>query len=128
MGILKILLKELIDKQYDLTSQIRTICDDITKEEKENFKHPELLPTGPRVFLSLEVPGRYDKEIGFLTLEREDEEKYIAVYFTLEKYKISEDIDKTPAPRRRKVWEINEYRAEKILTEFAMKLKLLRGD
>ena len=125
MGILQHLLSEL--KDTDLTHQVRVVCDQIIEEEKSSIQYPELNPTGPRVFLSLDVPGRNDKEIGFLTLEREDEEVYVAIYSTLEKYRISDDPEHKIPPRRRKVWVIDENKAEKILTQFAKKLKMLRG-
>lgn len=125
MTILKELIKGI--KEPDLTSQIRIICDKITKEELSTFKYSELTPKGPRIFLSIEVPGRNEKEIGFLTLEREDEEVYIIIYSTLEKHRIKENIEDTVPPRRRKVWVINENKAEKIITHFAKKLKMLRG-
>ena len=125
MGILEQLLSEI-----DLTHQVRVICDQINEEEKPSFKYPELVPKGAMVFLSLEVPGRNTKEIGFLTLEREDVERYVAIYSTLEKYRISDDlsnVDSIIPPRRRRVWVIDENKAEKILTQFAIKLKMLRG-
>ena len=125
MGILKDLLSEL--KDVDLTQQVRVICDEIIKEESSSIQYPKLNPKGPRIFLSLDVPGRNDKEIGFLTLEREDEEAYIAIYSTLEKYRISEELETMIPPRRRKVWVINENKADKILTQFAKKLNMLRG-
>lgn len=124
MGILKQLLDEL--KETDLTQQVRVICDKIILEEPAS-EYEYLNPTGPRVFLSIAVPGRNKKEIGFLTLEREDEEVYCAIYSTLEKHRISEDPEKQIPPRRRKVWVIDENKAEKILTQFARKLKMLRG-
>jgi hypothetical protein len=124
MGLLDKLLKEIVDPNADFTTQIRTICDQILAEEKEKIQYPDLLPKGPRVFLSLEAPGRYDKEIGFLTLEREDEEKYIIVYHTLEKYRIEQGIP----PRRRKVWEVDENKVEKIVREYAKKLKIIKGE
>ena len=125
MGILQQLLSEL--KDTDLTHQVRVICDQIIEEETSSIQYPALNPTGPRVFLSLDVPGRNDKEIGFLTLEREDEEVYVAIYSTLEKHRISDDPENMIPPRRRKVWVIDENKAEKILTQFAKKLKMLRG-
>lgn len=125
MGILQHLLSEL--KDTDLTHQVRVICDQIIEEEKDKIEYPELNPTGPRVFLSLSVPGRNDREIGFLTLEREDLEVYVAIYSTLEKHRIVEDPEEQLPPRRRKVWVIDENKAEKILTQFAKKLKMLRG-
>lgn len=127
MGILDILLSEI--KSTNLTQQVREICDQIMKQEKEKQKYSELSPKGSMVFLSLEAPGRNDKEIGFLVLEREDEESYVIIYQTLEKYRINiENPEETPPPRRRKVWVVNEFKAEKILTAYATKLKILRGE
>ena len=125
MGILEQLLSEI--KDTDLTQQVRVICDSIIEEEASGFEFPDLMPNGSRVFLSLEVPGRNKKEIGFLTLEREDEEQYVAIYSTLEQHRISKDPEDVVLPRRRKVWVISENKAEKILTQFAKKLKMLRG-
>ena len=126
MSILKILLSEIKPPDADLTQQVRELCDKIMEQEKENIKYHEILPRGASVFLSLEAPGRYETEIGFITLEREDIEKYVVVYHTLEKHRI--DPYKPIPPRRRKVWVIDENKAEKILTQFAMKLKILRGE
>lgn len=129
MGILKILLEEIKDPKADLTQQVREICDKIMVQETPNMKYPQLAPDGSTVFLSIEAPGRYNWEIGFLTLEREDIESYISVYHTLEKNRINEEnIEETVPPRRRKVWVINENKAEKIVTQFAIKLKMLRGE
>lgn len=127
MGILKILLEEI--KTSDMTQQIREICDQIMEQEKKNLQYSDLVPKGATIFLSVEVPGRNTKEIGFLTLEREDEERYVAVYHTLEKYRIKVDNpDDVIPPRRRKIWVIDENKAEKILMQFAKKLKMLRGE
>ncbi len=129
MGILKILLEEIKTPNADLTQQVREICDQIMAQELPNMKYPTLAPKGSTVFLSIEAPGRYNWEIGFLTLEREDMETYVAVYHTLEKNRINEEnIEETIPPRRRKVWVINEHKAEKVLTQFAVKLKMLRGE
>jgi len=129
MGILQILLQEIKTPGADLTQQVREICDQIMEQEIPNMQYPTLAPAGSTVFLSLEAPGRYSSEVGFLTLEREDVEAYIAVYHTLEKNRINEEhIEETVPPRRRKVWVINENKAEKILTQFANKLKMLRGE
>jgi len=129
MGIIDILLEEIKPKNSDVTEQTRQICDQIMEQEKSKIKYAPLAPKGGLVFLALEVQGRNDKEIGFLTLEREDEERYVAVYYTLEKYRINEEnLEDTIPPRRRKVWEINEFKPKKILTQYAMKLKFLRGE
>ena len=129
MGILQILLQEIKTPNADLTQQVREICDQIMEQEMPNMQYPQLAPGGSTVFLSLEAPGRYSSEIGFLTLEREDMETYVAVYHTLEKRRINQEkIEDTVPPRRRKVWVISENKAEKILTQFAVKLKMLRGE
>jgi len=75
MSILESLLSEI--KTPDLTQQVREICDKIQKEEATKQKWNKIAPKGSLVFLSLEVPGRNAKEVGFLTLEREDVERYI---------------------------------------------------
>jgi hypothetical protein len=126
MTVLHDILKEI--KTTDLTQKVREFCDIITHEEKHKAEYPDLIPRGPNIFLSLEVPGRNDKEIGFLTLEREGEEEYLIVYHTLEKYRISKDPENIIPPRRRKVWPVHENKPEKILTSFAKTIKILRGE
>ena len=129
MGIIDLLLEEVGTKNSDMTEQTRQICDQIMEQEKSKLQYEALAPKGGLVFLALEVQGRNDKEIGFLTLEREDEDRYVAVYYTLEKHRINvESIEDTIPPRRRKIWEINEFKPKKILTQYAMKLKFLRGE
>ncbi len=127
MGILQELLKEI--KSDDMTQQIREICDSIYEEESSNFLFPNQEPKGSNVFLALEVPGRYTKEIGYLTLERQSKELYIAVFHTLDKNRIDiENPEATPIARRQKVWEIDENKSEKILMKFAKICKMLRGE
>lgn len=127
MGILETMLSDV--KSYDLTQQVREICDQIMEQEKSKQKYPELAPKGSTIFLCVEAPGRSDKEIGFLSLEREDEESYVIVYQTIEKYRINHEfIEGSPSPRRRKVWLVKEVKAEKILITYAKKLKMLRGE
>ncbi len=123
MELLKQLLTNIITPKAELTQQVRELCDIITKEESSKIIYPELLPQGPNVFLSLEVSGRYKTEVGFITLERESEEEYVVVYHTLEKLRI--DKENPIPPRRRKVWTINENKAEKILIRFASVFKML---
>jgi hypothetical protein len=126
MTVINDILKEM--KTTDLTQKVREFCDIIMNEERPKFKFPDLLPKGPNIFLSLEVPGRSDKEIGFLTLEREGEEDYLIVYHTLETYRITTDPENMIPPRRRKVWPVSENKAEKILAKFAKTVKILRGE
>ena len=127
MTILQKMLKQI--KSDDLTQQIREVGDKIYEEEKPTFKFPNQEPQGANVFLAVEVPGRYKKELGFLTLERQSEELYLAVFHTIEIKRLNlEDPEKSPMPRRQKVWEIDENKAEKILTNFAKIYKMLRGE
>ena len=123
MEILKQLLNNIITPKAELTQQVRELCDKITEEESSKIIYPELLPQGSNVFLSLEISGRYKTEVGFITLEREGEEEYIVVYHTLEKLRI--DKENIIPPRRRKVWTINENKAEKILIKFATIFKMI---
>lgn len=119
MTVLQELLDEL--KGDDNTDIVRQMCDRIAKEEKRNIENHLSLPQGPNIFLALEVPGRTKTEIAFLCLERENEDKYLAVMFVKPKR------GNKPLKRQR-VWEINDHRPVKILTEYAMKYKFLRGE
>ena len=127
MGILQELLKEI--QSDDMTQQIREICDKIYEEESPNFQYPDQEPKGANVFLALEVPGRYTKEIGYVTLERQSQELYVAIFHTLDINLINKDNpEMTPMARRHKVWEIDENKAGKILMKFAKICKMLRGE
>jgi hypothetical protein len=119
VGILQEILKEI--KGEDNTETIRKLCDQITIEEKKNIKNYLSLPKGPNIFLALEVPGRTGKEIAFLILERESEDKYLSVLYTILKIR-------DRRLKRQMVWEINDHRPEKILTEYVKKYKFLRGE
>lgn len=123
MGILQTLLGEM--KTKDLTQQVRELCDKISKEEKENIKNDHFLPEGPNIFLALEVPGRTKKEVAYLTLERESEDVYLTVLYTIPLIQMRKPDANL---KRQKVWEINDHRPERILTEYAKVNKLLRGD
>lgn len=109
----------------DETEQIREICRQIQKEEEPNIKHTMKLPTGPNIFLSLEVPGRRENEISYLSLERESATKYLAVYRTLY---IKDYINKDKVAKRVKVFEINQFKPKKVMIEFAKHVKLMRGE
>ena len=123
MTILNKLLSEI--KSDDNTEQIRILCDKIAEEEKKNVRNGKLLPKGPNIFLSLEVPGRNSKELAFLTLERESEDKYLSVLYTIPTFKLAVGDE---ALKRRKVWPIDDHRAQKVLSSFAKTYKFLRGE
>jgi len=127
MTILGDLIKELPSDK--LAEQVHMICQKILEEERESFKYIEYASVGPNIFLTLEVPGKNKKEIGFISLEREGEEMYLVIFSTLPLIEINDvDPEDAPPPKRQKVWEVRDHRAEKILTEFAKKVKFLRGE
>lgn len=112
-----------------LVEQVHMICQRIKEEEQVSFEYIEYASEGPNIFLTLEVPGRNKKEVGFLSLEREGEEIYLSIYSTLSLTDMKDIEPKDAAPpKRQRVWEIRDHRAEKILTEFAKHVKFLRGE
>ena len=127
------LLSKVISKleTKDIVEQLRILCERISKEEIEERKmeYIDFGPKGPNIFLTLEVPGHTIKHVGYLTLERESEDVYLAVFWSLlKKDIIPGDLENTPSARKIKVWEIKEHKTEKILTEYAKTFKFLSGD
>jgi len=105
-----------------LTQEIRELCDIIMKEEASNITLPQYIPTGPNKFLTIEVDGPLRHQKGFLTLEREGEEDYVGVFWTLR-------LDKKDSPlRKHKVHVIEGNSAKKIMYQFAKLVKLYRGE
>lgn len=132
-------LEELLEsvKDDDSLNQMLKMCDTITKEEKSNIENHHLVIKGSNVFLCLEVPGRTQREIAFLVLEREIQDSYIAVLWTYQKSQIEAYLkgkDKdlkgeySITPRRSKVWIIEQDDPLKILTEYAKIIKYLKGE
>ena len=123
------ILRELIEKmkedKKDDLQQITELCDRIKKEEEESITHHDHLPKGPNIFLALEVPGRTVKEVAYLTLERESEDLYLAVLYTIP---ITQTRKPDASVKKQRVWEIEDHRPEKILTEYAKQFKYLRGE
>ena len=127
MAILREILVKLAE--HPLTQQVRTLCSLIVEEEAPGMPHLEYGPKGPNIFLCLETPGHTSKHIGFLTLEREEEELYVVVNWSIEKSKIiPDDPEETQPARKLKVVEVRDHRAEKILTEYAKRFKIARGE
>lgn len=127
MGILEEIISELpSDKLID---QLHMICKSILEEESPYFKYIEYASDGPNVLITLEVHGRNEKEVGFLSLEREGPETYLVVYSTLSNAELdTKKPDEASPPKRRRVWEVKDHRAIKIITEFAKQVKYLRGE
>jgi len=130
MSILRDLISEI--KTNDLTQQMREICDRIKDEEaRENpSEYLKFAPRGPNIFLCLQVPGSTMQQIGFLTLERENEDLYLAVFWESLKrdLDLQKNPDECPRPRKKKVHELNDHRPEKILTQYAQLYKFYKGE
>lgn len=126
MGILNELLKEM--KTSESFEKIRMLCDDIFNEEKDKLKYPKILPKGPNIFLSLEVPGRIEGEIAFLALERESDDLYLLVLFVTHIRELKKAKGEPIIMKRQQVWQIKDNRPEQVLTEYAKRYKFLRGE
>ncbi len=107
------------------TEKILGICRHIQIEEHPKTEHPNNLPKGPNIFLSLEVPGRRSHEISYISLEREEEFNYLAIYRTIF---IKDYQTKDKHPKRVSVREIRYGDPKKVITEFAKIVKILRGE
>jgi hypothetical protein len=123
MGILDDIIKEIKPEVKGNTEQIREICRQIAKQE--TMVHKEKAPEGANVFLTLEMPPRRKHEITYLFLEREAEDRYIAVYSTM----LAKNYHNMESnPKRVRVYEINEFKPKVIMREFAKIVKILRGE
>lgn len=127
MGILEDIIAEL--PSDELVEQLHMIATKILEEEKPKFEYMDYASEGPNILLTLEVPGRNKKEVGFLSLEREGPEVYLVVFLTLPVLTMdTKKPDEALPPKRQRVWEVKDHRAAKIMTEFAKKVKYLRGE
>jgi hypothetical protein len=131
MGILEDIIAEL--PSDELIEQLHMIATQILEEESDNFYYDKRIldyaSEGPNVLLTLEVPGRNKKEVGFISLEREGPEVYLVVLSTLPFIEMeTKKPDEALPPKRQRVWEVKNHRATKIMTEFAKKVKYLRGE
>jgi len=127
MGILEDIIAEL--PSDELIEQLHIISTQVLEEEKPKFKYMEYSADGPNMLITLEVPGRNQKEVGFVTLEREGTETYLIIFSTISLMEMNTKIpDEASPPKRQRVWEINDHRAVRIMTEFAKQVKYLRGE
>jgi len=124
------ILQELLDqiKGSDLIEKLKTICDQIYKEESQKIINASVLPKGPNIFLSLEVPGRTQNEIAFLTLEREMDSTFIVVLYVVNKLDFIKKKPEEISLKKTKVWEVKEDKPEKILAVYARQYNFLRGN
>jgi len=115
------ILDELIEElgKNEPVEQIRSICEKIFEEEKENI-NLDIAPQGPNIFLSLSIPPRYKGEETFITLEREFDQTFIVGVWSAKK--VGEgDL------RRVKTFNIKGTSAKGVIKEFAKKVKFMRG-
>jgi len=127
MGILEDIITEL--PTDELIEQLHMICANILAEEKPKFTYIDYASDGPNTLITLEAPGRNQKELGFISLEREGTETYLVVYSTIPTIEMEiKKPDESSPPKRQRVWEVKDHRAAKIMSEFARKVKYLRGE
>ena len=117
MSIIDELLEEY--KESDLDVQVHALCEEIFEEEKDNINHMEDLPEGSNIFLALEVPPINKKEVNFITLERDEPNKYFVGIWRLD--------SKGHNTIRFKSIDITHDKPKLILREFALQLNYLKG-
>lgn len=100
-----------------LDEQMKKLCDKIMEEERPKFTDPDWEPRGPNTFLAIQIED--PKNHSFLCLEREMKEVYIICLMNKPRNKFTN-------LKRRRVWEVNEDKAEKILKFFAETLKIVK--
>ena len=118
MPILSELLQMVSKSQLD--EQVKQISDQIMAEERPKFKNPTNEPVGSNIFLAIEYEDKGN--ISFLCLERESKENYIVTSWS--KFRDSA----ISAMKRKRVWETNFDKAEKLLKFYAETLKYVRGE
>lgn len=117
----KTLLDEIMEniKEEDIDIQMKELSNSIQNEEdnKGTGEGFEFRPDHSNIFLVFEIKSLINTQYNYLTLEREMPGKYIIGLWTKNK-----NSDK-PSMRTR-VWDINEVKPKKIITEFAKTYKL----
>ena len=109
MSIFSDLLEEV--KESNIDTKLKIICDKIFDEEKESFENPELVPTGPNIFLTIQCKLK-PKKINFLCLERIFPEQYSISLFS----KLKNTNERLS---RVQVWEVKDSRPEKVMKQYA---------
>jgi len=126
------ILSDLISriKTPNLVEQMRIITETVLEEESSDMEYIDYRPQGPNLFLALQVPGRTPTQIGFLALERENEDSWLVSFWTTKESDIKKAIESETKPslKKRKMHEITDHRPEKILTEYAKLMKFYHGE
>ena len=129
MSILRNLISKM--KTSDLVEQMRILCDQIFEEESKEMTYIEQRPQGVNIFLCLQVPGSIKQEVGFLALERDNEDLWLTSFWNISESDLIKGRDTeeyVSRPRKKKIHEIKDHRPEKILTEYAKILKFYNGE
>jgi hypothetical protein len=118
-------------KTSDLVEQMRIMCDRILEEESTEMPYISQRPQGANIFLCLQIPGSTKQDIGFLSLERDNEDLWLASFWSISERQLiatSEDETISSSPRKKKTHEIKDHRPEKVLTEYAKLFKFYNGE
>ena len=128
MSILRDLITNM--KTSDLVEQMRILTERVLEEESPNMEYIEQRPQGANIFLALQVPGTTKQEVGFLCLERENEDLWLVSFWTIPKRQLDKSIDEDQRAfvRKRRIHEIKDHRPEKILTKYAKQFKFYHGE
>lgn len=136
-SLIKSMKKEKDAGKEDLVI-LRQYCDQIYTEEHNKHTpenmilHEQHTPKGPNILLCLPVPGRNNKEFGYLALEREFySEKvtktevnyeFLIVYWAYKKYALEEP------PKKIKVIKVPDVTPLKVLSFYAKTISHFRGE
>ena len=129
MSILSDLISKI--KTSDLVEQMRILCDQILEQESGDMKYIDQRPQGVNIFLCLQVPGSTKKDIGFLALERDNEDLWLVSFWSISEVQLKAskyDAAISSGPRKKKNYEIKDHRPEKILTEYGKLFKFYNGE
>jgi len=119
MTLLEKLLDEVKIPNSTEREEIWEVCRKV--ESDSPTKYPDIAPVGPRIMLTLDVPGRNQNEIGFVTLEFEGTELYLATYYVKDTRREDSTL------KRVRVFEIEEFKPKKVLNKFFQIVKSLKG-
>jgi hypothetical protein len=128
MSILGDLINSI--KTPDLVDQMRILCDQIFEQESQGMNYIDQRPQGANIFLCLQVPGSTKDEVGFLALERDNEDLWLVSFWSINETDLIkfQNKESESRPRKKKIHEIKDHRPEKVLTQYAKLFKFYNGE
>lgn len=128
MSILSDLISNM--KTDDIVEQMRILTERIFEEESPSMEYIDYRPQGANMFLALQVPGEITYDVGYLCLERDNEDLWLVSFWTTPLRQIKQAIEeeKRVFLRKKKIQEIKDHRPEKILTKYAQIFKFYHGE